>query len=176
MIRKSQLNASSILLCLLLVPPSILALGYIGTIGISVRRDAPTGIKPAYELMILTAEEGRIRYWIESDPSAPSTGPARTAFHLYPVWPFRLPDIKRSIWEFDAHALALTKLTKGGPTAFILACPIWCAALPWLIYPGIWLLRRYRRKVEPKGFSVVEIDTHRRSLKSAESMKATLSS
>ncbi|HEY8751792.1 MAG TPA: hypothetical protein VIM11_27675 [Tepidisphaeraceae bacterium] len=174
MIHKSTLNASSILLCLLLLPPSILALGYIGTIGVAVRRNAPTGINPAYETMILTAGQGRVRYWIETDPSAPSAGPARTAFYLYPVWPFRPPEMRRSIWEFDAHALVLTK---GGATAFILACPIWCVALPWLVFPGIWLWRRRRQRHNPpEGFSVVEIDTHRRAFKSADSLKTTLSS
>ena len=40
-------------------------------------------------------------------------------------------------------------------TRYVLACPIWCAMLPWLIARALWLRRRLRKN-EPAGFAVVQ--------------------
>jgi hypothetical protein len=62
---------------------------------------------------------------------------------------FRLhrPDVPRSIWEFDAHSIPQSNYRY-----YILACPIWCIALPCLIAPALWF--RKRRHANAAGFPV----------------------
>jgi hypothetical protein len=82
-------------------------------------------------------------------PAQPATG--FTFAERVRLWPPQAPQIMRSIWEFDAHTLAVTP----GSVTWIIACPIWCVMLPFLIAPGVWLRRRLRQKRQtPRGFAV----------------------
>jgi len=65
-----------------------------------------------------------------------------------------LPDIKRSLWEFDNHTVVGSKSMI---RAEIVAFPIWCVALPFLIAPAIYFRRRLKRRPEPAGFAVVGV-------------------
>jgi hypothetical protein len=81
----------------------------------------------------------------------PSDVPVPTGFQIF--WPRFLisgPNLRRSLWGFGGRSL----LYINGWRLFLFAFPIWCAALPFLIAPLIWL--RKRRKVRDAGFPVVQ--------------------
>jgi hypothetical protein len=40
-------------------------------------------------------------------------------------------------------------------SAGLIACPIWCVALDFLITPALWLLKQRKSLPEPAGFSTV---------------------
>jgi hypothetical protein len=63
-------------------------------------------------------------------------------------WHLRLPDARRSVWDFDAHRLPLPNTA----SSWIFACPIWCLLLPCLIPPTLWMFTRHRP--EPRGFAI----------------------
>jgi len=66
-------------------------------------------------------------------------------------WHWRLPDPRRSIWEFDAHRLPMS----GATTSWIFACPIWCLLVPCLFVPLKWL--RKCPRADPRGFAVLSL-------------------
>ncbi|HSV16418.1 MAG TPA: hypothetical protein VLI90_19295, partial [Tepidisphaeraceae bacterium] len=90
---------------------------------------------------------GRVEIW-DSHAGAPP----RTQIHRWQIfWGFRLrlPDVRRSAWEFDAHALGNAKLGR----LYLIAFPIWCALLPCLIAPALWWRDHRRRgRAEQRGF------------------------
>jgi len=66
----------------------------------------------------------------------------------------RTPDLRRSIWDFDAHPLPVPK-----GSAFIIAFPVWCLILPSLLPSALWLRTRLRDRPQTRGFEVQEIPT-----------------
>jgi hypothetical protein len=45
-----------------------------------------------------------------------------------------------------------------GPRVYLAACPIWCATIPCLIAPALWLRRRRRRSQRQVGFPIEAIE------------------
>ncbi|HSZ54704.1 MAG TPA: hypothetical protein VK797_03535 [Tepidisphaeraceae bacterium] len=137
----------TVLLPLSLALLVLLLCGYVGRIGFVIRRKAPGG---AYHAVRVAADLGRVVCSFEKATAAPVTGiPAGiSARSLTDILPPRAPDVRRSVWEFDAHQLTLVR----GATVFLIGCPIWCVAAPCLIAPAIWLRRRRRDGEEQKGF------------------------
>lgn len=111
-------------------------------------------------VVLLLAEEGRIKYWREDHPPL-AAGGAPSGMQVTPVvglFPFRGPDLRRSVWEFDAHHLNIP----GASSALIIACPIWCVALPFMIAPAMWMWRRRKGRRVVEGFAVVTEPAHPR--------------
>lgn len=133
---------------------AILAGGYFGQVGVTMRsRVAGAPASAGQTVVLLLAEEGRIKYWRE-DRASSGIGGSPAGLHVTPVvrlFPFRGPDLRRSVWEFDAHHLNIP----GATSALIIACPIWCVALPFMIAPAIWMWRRRKRRRVVEGFAVV---------------------
>ena len=122
---------------MVLLPLSLVLLirllcGYVGRIGFVVQGNAPgRGGGPAYHAVTIAADRGRVVCWLETSMAAPVTGiptgiSVRDTVYLLPPRP---PELRRSIWEFDAHTLGLVR----GANVFLLACPIWCVAALCLI-------------------------------------------
>src|SRR6185312_3115054 len=129
--------------------------GYIGRTGVSVCW-GKSGSPAVLQWVILTAEEGRVRLWVESSPPAkasPGTMSPARAVEWYTVWPLRRPDLRRAVWSFDAHPLPARR-------AFIIAFPSWCAIAICLILPAIWFARR-RPSGPERGFAVVRQESAR---------------
>jgi hypothetical protein len=131
---------------------AVLAFGYVARFGPYVSHNAG-GAKGVYRQVTLSLDRGRgVVFW-EQWRGAP-VGVA-AGWHLGwrgPAWRLEAPDMKRSVWDFDAHPLPGGKAAWS--TAYILACPIWCLALPVLVAPTIWFLKKRRSKEEARGFSV----------------------
>jgi hypothetical protein len=148
-------RATTALLVLSLLLLAILACGYTGRVGLQIERNPQIGPNPSYRELSISAEEGRIRCWYQIWPpqaNGPTGMKLEPRLHLLPLRP---PDVKRSLWEFDAHWLRLLK----GSNVFILAFPIWCVALPCLIGSALWLRRRRRQSKHGHGFPVFAIAT-----------------
>lgn len=132
-----------------LITLAVLVLGCFAEFGPAYLHNVVGGPKPRARDIELHLQRGRVAiYWeIWNNPPA---GSAPGGTHIYgrPVR-FRSPDLRRSFWEFDAHPLIPAK----GPWVFLLAFPIWCAALPCLIAPLMWL--RKRRTTQLSAFPVV---------------------
>lgn len=133
---------------------AILVCGYFGSVGVFIRPRAQAAAAGGKEPFVtLRAENGRVRYL--SQRLASSTAARLSPGRVYPsidFLPFRSPDLRRSIWEFDAHSLNLGS----SPSAWLAACPIWCIALPFLIAPLLRLRKWRKRRPDPAGFSVIE--------------------
>ncbi len=131
----------------------VLALGLAAEFGPAFLHNVTGGPKP-YALDIeLELQRGRVAfYWEHFDNPPAGLVPAGTHVFWRSVR-FRGPDLRRSIWEFDAHALTPLK----GLWVFLVAFPIWCAALPCLIAPLLWLRKR-RAPQPPSAFPVVMPD------------------
>src|SRR4051794_2465727 len=120
----------------------LLACGYVARIGFDVYRGWPRSMR-GYQHLELTLEEGRVKFWSDHGTVDPLTPLQNFKAHATFRWrPVRLARPGRALWDFDAHALPATKST---PAAYIVAFPIWCAALPWLIAPTMWMSKRYKR-------------------------------
>lgn len=152
---KSRTLPVAAVICLVIL--AVLACGYFGRAGVSIRPRAQTaaagGTEPFLEVQ---SADGRLAFI--SEKNLPTTIASRASpkpgAHPYVRFlPFRPPDLRRCIWEFDAHHLKLP----AGNSALIVACPIWCVALPFLIAPLLWLLRWRKSRPELAGFSVVEV-------------------
>jgi hypothetical protein len=132
-----------------LVAAAMLLCGYFGQVGIALINNDVAAARQT--VLQFSAEDGRVvlRHHAALSPAAPF-GPdgsrARFVFRFG-----RLPSLRRSVWEFDAHRLWLA--SAGQLT--IVACPIWCLLLPSLVAPMLWL-RRWRSGRRPrKGFDVL---------------------
>jgi hypothetical protein len=77
---------------------------------------------------------------------------------LRPAASVHLPggrDVRRAIWEFDAHTLVSPAASSPG-WVFLLAFPIWCAAVPCAAFPAAaWLRRRRAIARRAEGFAVI---------------------
>lgn len=132
----------------------VLAGGYLGRIGVVLARNSSVAPGPFYRETTVSLEDGRVKCWVETWKTPPTAGiPAGVRIHpVVELLRFRVPDLRRAVWEFDAHSLPPVR----GSQARIFACPIWCVALPWLIAPIAWLRHRVKnQKREPRGFGVL---------------------
>jgi hypothetical protein len=141
--KQGLLNVSALVSALIL---AVQAYGFIGRFGPQFQRTVTGGSKTDYQELSITLEEGRAKAWLQVWSPAPKGTAGRRIKWLGGIWPPRAPDVRRAIWEFDAHPLAVT----AGSRAFIVACPIWCLAVPFLIAPSIWI--RNRRRKQKIGF------------------------
>ena len=70
--------------------------------------------------------------------------------HMGQLWPLAQPDWRCVFWEFDAHWINIGNSSR----TLVLSFPIWCAAIPFLIPPILWLRRRKRGM--DRGFPVTD--------------------
>jgi hypothetical protein len=134
----------------------VLALGYTTSFGPSWTGMRGSGASVQIRIDSLRVDRGRIVLLLEPwQPPGLGVNPLgfRWRGHLLP---WRSPDMRRSIWEFDAHRPL-------GPGSFILACPIWCVAAPLLIAPWCWWRSR-RNRQSPAGFEVLSGEPTQTSL------------
>jgi len=132
-----------------LLPATILLSGYFTLAGPTLTN---VQIAPIARVRSTSLEMdgGRIRIWLDTQAPPPGAVAGRTIH-----WSERIefPDVKRCFLEFDYHSLNLMPKKKGS-TAYIIAFPIWCALLPFLIAPFLWLRKRRHPKVRV-GFPVI---------------------
>ena len=95
--------------------------------------------------------------------AASQQGQGGHGFSIRPLARFRLrfPKIdSHALGGFDAHPLTLSSVP-GSSSLYLVACPIWAIALPFLIAPTIWLRRWHierRRTLEQRGFPITSIE------------------
>jgi hypothetical protein len=129
-----------------------LSLGFVGNTGPLLLHAGSNGVCHRWSAVV---GGGRVAVWSEHWSNKPATTPLgyfwswRAKF-----WPPRAPDPKRCFWEFDAHQVTSTPTS----SSFLIACPIWCVALPFTIAPLMWLKRR-RQAAERQGFAVIAAPT-----------------
>jgi len=142
--RPSLLGAFAVISLLAL---GALALGSFAEFGPGYFYSDVGGPKPHVFQLDLELQRGRVAvYWLVWHSPYPTS-------RSHTIWkPLQLrgPDLRRSFWEFDAHSLNI----KSGFGVFLLAFPIWCAAIPCLIAPLMWLGKR-RTRQQPSAFPVV---------------------
>ena len=130
----------------------VLLAGCFGTIGVTVTwnpRVMLNGtVTKSAEIALNT---GRIQVFTQTSVSSNGVPPRGPSLRWDGYRP-GLPDVKRMIWEFDAHPLPLPS-----GQLYLFAFPIWLLALPFLIAPAIYLRRRLKKRPEPAGFAVVEL-------------------
>ena len=127
----------------------ILACGYAIDAGPVLRHNSSGAPRDYFEIFA-HMQRGRVVFW-EQRGQTPIAPPFQgweltwrgSLFHVY------LPDVKRSLWEFDDHWIG-----QSNAGYHIFACPIWCLALPCVIAPVLWL--RQRRRADAPGFPVHE--------------------
>jgi len=139
----------------------LLGLGFMGRLNVAVLHASLARSPAAFQVLELGVDRGRVvNYWSRASGAA-AASPGLLAmpdgfsfFHTVRIWPPRPLDRRRAVWEFDAHFMSGSP----GPSTFILACPIWCAMVPFLIAPALWLRRRRRRRREiARGFAVENV-------------------
>ena len=124
--------------------------GCFGRFDLNVNGRASGGALAAVRLDTVSLDRGRVCLYLYS--GAPVSASALAGRHIsVHARPFdiRPPDIKRILWEFDAHSLG--PFTPG-IQVYLLAFPIWCLSLPCLVAPFLWLRRRKRARKQPAGF------------------------
>ena len=130
---------------------ALLACGLVGRVGVDIQYIAGSGTQALYQEREVSLENGRLQCFSTSSSAIPRG--FANGLHLRPFiqfWPIRLPDVRKMIFGFDAHSLpGMPK----GQKLFLLSCPIWFAALPFLIAPVVWL--RKRRRAEAPRFAVI---------------------
>jgi hypothetical protein len=136
-------------------------LGFGGKIGLLIRRTGPTATSPYCEHTV-AFDRGRFTIWTETWPAPSQPGQVGHGVAIRPLARFRLrfPKIDgHAFGGFDAHPLRVSGAS-GSTSLYLIACPIWALALPFLIAPTIWLRRWHierRRKREQQGFPVTSI-------------------
>jgi hypothetical protein len=129
----------------------LLALGFVGDAQVMVSHGYGLRASAGLQQVELGVDRGRVKsYWTSSpNPLAPS----KFLGGRVQLWPPRAPEVKRSIWEFDAHVLSTNTVW----TIFILAFPIWCAMVPFSIAPAFWLRKRRKKRGISLGFAVEQV-------------------
>jgi hypothetical protein len=100
-----------------------------------------------YRGLEVVVDRGRVAVWYSDDLATPIPGRFNLGWAGDPLR-FAAPDVRRSLWEFDAHWLT----TGSGMHLFLLAFPIWLAAIPFLLVITLWWRRRQGH--ESVGFPV----------------------
>lgn len=137
-------------------------LGFVGKIGVLIRRTGPMATSP-YREHTVALERGRFTIWTQTLLSPSQQGQGGHGFSIRPLARFRLrfPKIdSHALGGFDAHPLTLSSVP-GSSSLYLVACPIWAIALPFLIAPTIWLRRWHierRRTLEQRGFPITSIE------------------
>lgn len=140
-----------------LVLLGVLGCGYFGTVALLSVSAARAGVPAQVPVTGFGAENGRVVFVSEQRPAVPA-GPGylfslKPGIHpLIRFRPFRLPDFRRIVGHFECHRIKAYP----GSSLLIVGCPIWCAALPFLIAPALWLKRQRKRRVEPAGFCIIQ--------------------
>ena len=126
--------------------------GYLARVGPMIAYVPSTpGVVSLREFDLIT-DKGRFEiFWGTAQTKPPPNLEAGINVRWSMKFP-RTPDLRRSVWEFDAHPLSLPS-----GTAFIIAFPLWCLILPSLVTPAIWLRKRLRDRRQTRGFEVQEI-------------------
>jgi uncharacterized iron-regulated membrane protein len=148
---KSRLRSATCVVSLLCL--GTLAWGYFGQVAVVSVSAVPSGsAAPLVRVKAAGAVDGRVLFITEQIPArSPVLISLRPGVRpLLRFRSFRLPSLRRCVWEFDCH-----RVTFPAGAMFIVACPIWCVAVPLLIPPGLWLWRRRTRRPEQVGFGVV---------------------
>jgi hypothetical protein len=130
----------------------LLACGYVARLEVGRFTPASSQSQPAGKVTSLALEMGRVR-WLAGTFVPPPQIPAGT--HVFAGFvPLRLDQRtwSQALWGFDAHALEGSSAVSG---LYIVAFPIWCAALPWLIAPALWLRKWHQRRQAAQGFDVL---------------------
>jgi hypothetical protein len=138
------------------VTVALLSLGFLGRVELNLVHISLAPPVYAGQQDVLAIEDGRVvSRWASASglPLTPGVLGIHAGYHVAPamdLWPLRAADWPRTIWQFDAHWLAVGG---AGPPIFILACPIWCVMVPMLIAPALWIRKRRKRRVA-RGFAV----------------------
>lgn len=146
-----------ILVALSVLMLGLLALGFIGNWRIAVLHSsiATPGTWQVEDLMVQRG--GVANYYTHGYYFPPGSAVPQSGFffqHQIRVWPPRAPELRKSLWEFDARR------PHSGPMTFIFGCPIWCAMVPFLIAPALWLRKRRRKPTIARGFAVKQTRPH----------------
>jgi hypothetical protein len=126
-------------ICALLSIPAIvlLGLGYVCELGVSLYYVDGIGGNWNLQNIEPRVDAGRVAIlWVEYPPPTKVVAESRFAIRWHPPR-FHPPNVRRSIWEFDAHFIPVPY----GNRVFLLAFPIWCVLLPALIPGWLWLRR-----------------------------------
>jgi hypothetical protein len=133
--RRPLLNAFALMSMIALV---VLVCGYIAQFGPVFRYNVFGGARPHSAIVRIDLDFGRVRILLE-DVNIPPAGGTPEGLQAYLPSPrFGLPDVRRSIWEFDGHYLTATK----AGSIFIVAFPIWMVGALFLIAPLLWFRKR----------------------------------
>jgi hypothetical protein len=143
--RRPLLDALSIFSLIVL---AFLALGCFAIFGLRLLHNA-AGPTPHALQIVLQFQRGRIAFYWETWNPPPANFPLGTHLYSPPIY-FSAPDFRRAFWQFDAHSLPLPN----GLHVFLIAFPIWLAALPFFIPPLLWLRHHPTQKLS--AFPIVD--------------------
>ena len=123
--------------------------GFAATFGPIFQNNIFDGPKPQIVRFEASFQYGCVNFAWEEWDIRPAGGTRAGMQVFWRQVRYRHPDLRRSVWVFDAHSLA----SGNGTWIFLVAFPIWCIALPLLIAPLIWF--RKRRSLQLSAFPVV---------------------
>ena len=131
-----------------------LCCGYLARFGTTIGYVPSTSGVTSLREFDLLADKGRIEIFSGTAQTKPPPN-LRTGINVRWAMKFpRMPDLRRSVWDFDAHPLFVSS-----GNAFIIAFPLWCLILPSLLPSALWLRKRLRDRRQTRGFEVQEIPT-----------------
>lgn len=130
---------------------ALLACGLVGRVGLDIQYITGSGAQALYHQRELALENGRLQCFSTSSSAIPRGFGNRIRVRpITRLWPLQPPEMSKTLLGFDAHPLPGMF---PGSSMYLLSCPIWFAALPFLVAPMNWL--RKRRRVEAPRFAVV---------------------
>ena len=130
---------------------ALLACGLVGRVGLDIQYITGSGAQALHHQREVSLENGRLQCFSTSSSAIPRGFGNRTRVRpITRLWPLQPPEMSKTFFGFDAHPL-LGMFP--GSSMYLLSCPIWFAALPFLVAPMNWL--RKRRRVEAPRFAVV---------------------
>lgn len=130
---------------------ALLACGLVGRIGVDIQYITGSGAQALHHRRELSVEDGRVRCFSITSAFIPRGFGTSIRFHPFSeFWPLRTPDVSKLLFGFDDHPLPGTS---PATAMYILSCPTWFAALPFLISPVLWV--RKRRRAEAPRFAVI---------------------
>jgi hypothetical protein len=153
-VRRHAFNGIALLSLLI---AGLLCVGYVSGIGLAVVHNSlRTGSARDVDVSL---DHGSVICYFEYVQPVPASVPVGwRVFRRFQFLPLRAPDWRRSLWTFDAEPLSVTN--PPGVRVFLLTFPIWCACVPFLIAPTIWLVKGRRRRIRQRqateGFAIVQ--------------------